>query len=337
MSASSAPCAPWLAVALVVYIAAACAISFRGFLHRSHVPPGAFRDQLAQWARTTLAALEPFLMRAGLQPTLLTCAQLGMSVLAGAAYAGGVVFLGGWLVLACGVLDLLDGSLARRTSQATPRGAFLDSVIDRYAEFFTLCGLGVLFADSWMLWVVACGLLGSMMVSYTRARAEGLGIECRGGLMQRAERYVLLGVGSFLNSVYDHLLCQPTHVLLSGALILFAVLTNLTALSRVRAVLLAVEGKRLRPIPPSPTEGDTSTLMPLSSEAPPGQEQRLVGSMFLPLGVGCVLETSYQPTGIVIIVSALALVLWGWAEAGVQKLRHRGQNAQVGEQKAQLP
>lgn len=240
MSPAPDLCHPWLAAALVLYIAGACTISCRGFLRRAHVPPSARRDQLAQWARTTLAALEPFLVRFGIHPTLLTLAQLGMSVLAGVAYAVECVFLGGWLVLGCGVLDLLDGSLARRTARATLRGAFLDSVIDRYAEFFTFCGLGVFFAGSWMLWVVAFGLLGSIIVSYARARAEGLGIECRGGLMQRAERYVLLGVGSFLSTVYNHLLCQPTHLLLSGALILFAVLTNLTALSRVRAVLLAV-------------------------------------------------------------------------------------------------
>lgn len=240
MSPAPDRCYPWLALALVVYVAAACVISCRGFLRRAQGPPSSVRDQLAQWARTTLASLEPLLVRFGIRPIHLTIAQLGMSALAGVAYALGCIFLGGWLVLGCGVLDLLDGSLARRTAQATLRGAFLDSVIDRYAEFFTFCGLGVFFSGSWMLWVVALGLIGSVMVSYARARAEGLGIECRGGLMQRAERYVLLGVGSFLSTAYNHLLCQPTHFLLSSALVLFAVLTNLTALSRVRAVLLAV-------------------------------------------------------------------------------------------------
>lgn len=337
MSSSPASCHPWLAVALVVYIAVACVISFRGFLHRTRVPPGATRDHLAQWARTTLAALEPFLVRLGLRPTQVTLAQLGISVLAGAAYAGGAVFLGGWLVLACGVLDLLDGSLARRMSQATLRGAFLDSVIDRYAEFFTLCGLGVLFAGSWMLGIVACGLLGSMMVSYTRARAEGLGIECRSGLMQRAERYVLLGVGSFLDAAYAHLLCQPTHSLLSGALLLFAVLTNLTAVSRVRAVLLAVEGQPSSATPLLTTGGEPHSDTTFAPEAPSGQVQRLLGSMFLPLGVGCILETSYQVTGIGIILVALGLVLWGWGEARVQKLRTRQQNMRMSEQRPQLP
>lgn len=191
--------------------------------------------------RTTLASLEPALIRLGVQPALVTSTQLVMSLLAGAAYAIGYVFLGGWLMLGCGVLDLLDGSLARRTAQATRRGAFFDSVIDRYAEFFTFCGLGVFFSGSWVMWVVAFGFLGSMMVSYARARAEGLGVECRGGLMQRGERYVLLGVASFLSTTSNHLFCRPTHSILILGLVLLAVLTNLTALSRVRSVFAALE------------------------------------------------------------------------------------------------
>jgi CDP-diacylglycerol--glycerol-3-phosphate 3-phosphatidyltransferase len=161
-------------------------------------------------------------------------------MLAGVAYALGCIFIGGWLMLGCGVFDLLDGSLARRTAQVTRRGAFLDSVIDRYTEFFTLCGLGAFFYDSWMLWTIAFALLGSMMVSYTRARAEGLGVECQGGLMQRGERYVLLGIGSFLSTVENHLLCHPRHLVLIFSLILLAVLTNVTAFSRARSVVSAL-------------------------------------------------------------------------------------------------
>ena len=190
--------------------------------------------------RINLALFEPALVHLGVRPDLLTFAQLGMSLLAGAAYATGYIFLGGWLMLACGVLDLLDGGLARHTTGATRRGAFLDSVIDRYAEFFTFCGLGVFFSTSWMVWVVAVGFLGSMMVSYTRARAEGLGVECRGGLMQRGERYVLLGVSSFLSTVFNHFFCQPAHYGLMIGLALLALLTNLTVLSRARAVIVAL-------------------------------------------------------------------------------------------------
>jgi phosphatidylglycerophosphate synthase len=237
MTPSPLTCHPWLASAIILYIFFACIISFYGFRRRLDTSYNSTRDLLNQWLRATLAAFEPILIHLGVRPVLLTFSQLGMSALAGIAYATGCIFLGGWLMLGCGVLDLLDGNLARRTAQATLRGAFLDSVIDRYAEFFTFCGLGILFSWSWMLWVVAFGFAGSVMVSYARARAEGLGVECRGGLMQRAERYVFLGVGSFLSTAYSHLLCQPTHFLLASILVLFAVLTNLTAISRVRAVL----------------------------------------------------------------------------------------------------
>ena len=239
--ASPLTCHPWLASGLILYLVVAVALSLRGFVRRARSLPASTRERIAQWMRTTLASLEPTLVRLGVRPSQLTSAQLGMSLLAGAAYATGRIFLGGWLVLGCGVLDLLDGSLARRTAQATRRGAFLDSVIDRYAEFFTFCGLGGFFSGSWMLWVVAFGLLGSIMVSYARARAEGLGVECRGGLMQRGERYLLLGGGSLLSTGVNHLSCQPTHVLLTLSLVLLAVLTNLTALSRVRTVMTTLE------------------------------------------------------------------------------------------------
>jgi len=238
---SSPACHPWLAASLGLYLTVAVVLSIRGFRRRTHPLPAAMHEWVGQWMRTGLASFEPPLIRLGVQPIFLTFAQLGLGLLAGITYAVGLIFLGGCLMLACGVLDLLDGGLARRTAQATRRGAFLDSVIDRYAEFFTFCGLATFFAASWMLWIVALGFLGSMMVSYARARAEGLGVECRGGLMQRGERYVFLGVTSFLSTVFNHLFCNPSHFVLIIGLVLMAVLTNLTALSRVRTVATALE------------------------------------------------------------------------------------------------
>jgi CDP-diacylglycerol---glycerol-3-phosphate 3-phosphatidyltransferase len=234
-------CRPYLAIGIVIYLTLAIIISVRSSFQRTRETQITTRDRIGQWMRTTLASLEPMLLRLGVRPTGLTLAQLGISVLAGIAYARSCVFLGGWLMLGCGVLDLLDGSMARRTGQVSRRGAFLDSVIDRYAEFFTFLGLGILFAGTWVTVVVACGFVGSMMVSYTRARAEGLGAECRGGLMQRAERYVLLGIASFLSTTLNHVLCQFTHVILIASLVLLALLTNLTALGRVRAVVAVLE------------------------------------------------------------------------------------------------
>jgi len=241
MPPSLLTCHPWLAGGVALYLAIAVCVSLRGFLRSSPQRFNSTHERIGQWMRVRLAAFEPMLIRFRIRPEHLTFAQLGMSLIAGVAYASGRIFLGGWLMLGCGVLDLLDGGLARHTVGATRRGAFLDSVIDRYAEFFTFCGLGVFFSASWMVWIVVIGFLGSMMVSYARARAEGLGVECRGGLMQRGERYVLLGVSSFLSTVVNHLLCQSAHYVLIGGLGLLAVLTNLTALSRVRTVAAALK------------------------------------------------------------------------------------------------
>lgn len=213
----------------------------RGFYRRTNLSPRTRRDLIGDWMRATLASFEPTLERLNVTPLSLTFAQLGFSCVAGLAYALGEVFLGGYFVLGSGILDLLDGGLARRTQQASRRGAFLDSVIDRYAEFFTFLGLGIFFAHSWLVWIIVFGFFGSLMVSYTRARAEGLGAECRGGLMQRGERYVLLSLASWLSVAANHLSCSSSHVVLIAGLVFMAVSTNVTALSRARTV--AVELK----------------------------------------------------------------------------------------------
>lgn len=234
-------CHPWLAGGVALYLTLAVFMSLRGFLRSSPQRFTSTHERVGQWMRMRLATFEPLLIRFRVRPEHLTFAQLGMSLIAGVAYASGHIFLGGWLMLGCGVLDLLDGGLARHTVGASRRGAFLDSVIDRYAEFFTFCGLGIFFSTSWLVWIVVVGFLGSMMVSYARARAEGLGVECRGGLMQRGERYVLLGISSFLSTVGNHLFCQSAHYVLIIGLLLLAGLTNLTALSRIRTVVAALE------------------------------------------------------------------------------------------------
>jgi phosphatidylglycerophosphate synthase len=115
-----------------------------------------------------------------------TAAAIGLEHLAGAA----------WLYIAAGILDVLDGRLARLSNQQTTAGALFDSVSDRWGELFVFAGFAWYLHDSpWMLAVLAASG-GSMMVSYTRARAEGLGIELSGGMMQRAERILLVVVGT---------------------------------------------------------------------------------------------------------------------------------------------
>lgn len=225
-------CQPWLALGFLLYLILATSLSLRGFFCR--LPPAPLtRAHFGQWLRELLSPLEQTLIRRQISPNLLTYTQLGVSLLAGLAYGSGAIFLGGWLVLESGVLDLLDGGVARSTGQANRRGAFIDSVVDRYAEFFTYLGLGMFFVSSWVLWAVVLAFLGSMMVSYARARAEGLGVACHVGMMQRAERYLLLGGGSLLSTTLNHLLCFRVHTVLIACLVIMAVLANVTAMHRI--------------------------------------------------------------------------------------------------------
>ncbi|MBI3303346.1 MAG: CDP-alcohol phosphatidyltransferase family protein [Deltaproteobacteria bacterium] len=225
-------CQPWLALGFLLYWILAVSLSLGSFFHR--LPPAPLtRAYFGQWLREMLSPFERVLIRQQIPPNLLSYAQLSVSLLAGLAYAKGVIFLGGWLVLESGVLDLLDGGIARSTGQANRRGAFIDSVVDRYAEFFTYLGLGVFFAFSWVFWAVVLAFLGSIMVSYVRARAEGLGVSCQVGVMQRAERYLLLGGGSMLSTTLNHLLCLHTHMVLIVCLVILVVLANVTAIHRI--------------------------------------------------------------------------------------------------------
>ena len=135
----------------------------------------------------------------------------------------------GWLILFSSLFDMLDGRLARTTGQATPFGAFYDSVLDRYCELLTLGALTFYFlryGHALFSLVTLLSLIGSIMVSYVRARAEGLGQECKVGLMQRPERVVLTALGAILTpplGLWALLIPQ----------LLIALLANLTAIVRI--------------------------------------------------------------------------------------------------------
>lgn len=163
------------------------------------------------------------LFRLRLRPNHLTLAGLGVSLLAAAAFVGGRTRLAGVLLIFAGLFDFFDGSLARASGQVTPFGAFLDSVIDRYSDLVVLLGIVVLFAGmphARGAVVAMAGLVGSVMVSYTKARAESIGVECTVGMMERPERMICLIAGALLD-------------LLEPALWVLAVLANLTAIQRI--------------------------------------------------------------------------------------------------------
>jgi len=152
--------------------------------------------------------------------------------------AQGNLFVGGLLVLFAGIFDMFDGAMARVRDAATTYGAFLDSTLDRYSESIILLGLlyyalqrpGLRDAlwpvgneQAWMIVFIFVASVGSLMVSYTKARAEGLGLECKTGLLARPERVVLLAIGLLTNTGI-------------WALALLAVFSNITALERIISV-----------------------------------------------------------------------------------------------------
>jgi len=143
------------------------------------------------------------------------------------------VGLGGALILFSSVFDMVDGYLARTGGLASTFGAFYDSVLDRYSELVTLLAIAFYFFSYGLPWFALStflSLVGSIMVSYVRARAEGLGAECKVGLMQRPERVVVTSLGALLTPLFASLwsLAIPQ--------ILIAVLANYTAGVRVRHV-----------------------------------------------------------------------------------------------------
>jgi CDP-diacylglycerol--glycerol-3-phosphate 3-phosphatidyltransferase len=146
------------------------------------------------------------LSRSGITPNALTFINLALNIVAAYFIATGHFLLGGVLVLVAGLFDLLDGALARFTKQTTRFGAILDSVADRISEAAILCGLLIWYIPqeeaSLEIVLIFVVLIGSFLVSYIRARAEGLGWQCQVGLFTRAERVIVLAIGLLINQIF---------------------------------------------------------------------------------------------------------------------------------------
>jgi CDP-diacylglycerol--glycerol-3-phosphate 3-phosphatidyltransferase len=161
-----------------------------------------------------------------LSPNSFSIGGMIITTIGAAAFLVGYIRLAGILVLLGGICDTIDGLLARTTGMASRFGALLDSTVDRYAEFMMFFGIAAYFfyIDDF---ATAAGtflaLCGSFMVSYSRARAESLGIEAAIGLMQRPERIVLIGLGAIIHINAFKL-----------AIWLVAIFANYTALQRIR-------------------------------------------------------------------------------------------------------
>lgn len=237
-------CHPWLAAGATCFVAVLLVrelapIAREQGPHTAASESGLLGERLRLWFRGRIAPLVDVLLRLGLTANVVSLSQLATSIVCGVAYAHGWMFTAGWILITSGTLDVLDGEMARREGHAGPRGAFIDSVVDRYGETAVFAGLVAFYRDTWVLWGVLAAWAGGFLVSYTRARAESLGIDCRAGLLQRPERYVILGGASMVSVVVAHFTCHPTgrHTLVAGGICVLAILANATALQRARGAL----------------------------------------------------------------------------------------------------
>lgn len=179
----------------------------------------------------TVSPIVSWLIRAGIRPNTITTVGTGLVLLSALFYGTGHIRLGGLVLLLSGVLDTLDGQVARGGAMVTRFGAFYDSVIDRVGDGATFIGIGAYLllapdvayrSTAVVLCMVA--ILASLLVSYARARAEGLGIDCKVGIAQRAERILLLGLCSLIFGAGPHgLLIEAIVALLAVASIITVV------------------------------------------------------------------------------------------------------------------
>ncbi len=183
-------------------------------------------ETVREWTQGLRSAIARVLGGWGITPNTLTLLGYALHLPVMVMLATGRLRPGGLLFIAASAFDALDGSVAREMGQATPFGAFLESVLDRFSEGTVLFGLLLHYLNSGARLepaLIYVAMFGSLLVSYTRARAEGVGIACKEGLFTRFERVILLAAGLILG------LTRPV-------LWLLAILTVFTALQRVAYV-----------------------------------------------------------------------------------------------------
>lgn len=198
-----------------------------------------YRDILQKVIYRIINPLIKGMIKIGITPNLVTFIGFVGNIVAAAFFIyasqnnaqASAIGWGGFIIIASGLFDMMDGRLARMGHMSSSFGALWDSTLDRYSELVSLFGITLIFLEAygdwfWMGVVSFAAMVGSVMVSYVRARAEGLGIECKVGFMQRPERIVVTAVTAVLTG------CTGNLWWLAGGMILIAVLANITAFWR---------------------------------------------------------------------------------------------------------
>lgn len=158
-----------------------------------------FGDWIREWFYWFISPVGRMSVKTGLAPEVFNAVGLVVGLASGYAYGVDRLPLGGALLLLSGITDAFDGLVARARGVVSSYGAFLDSTLDRFTEVAVFAGLAVRYHEPWPSFVIVAGLGGSLLVSYARARGESVGVLCDLGVMQRAERLLLIGFGSILD------------------------------------------------------------------------------------------------------------------------------------------
>ncbi|MCF7824055.1 MAG: CDP-alcohol phosphatidyltransferase family protein [Candidatus Marinimicrobia bacterium] len=170
----------------------------------------------------------------GKNPNIISFTASIIGVISAFFFLVGFSATGGVVLLISGILDTLDGTVARLGERSSKFGATLDSSLDRYVEMFVFMGITFHFRDSSMFFWTLFALMGSMMVSYIRARAQSLGVDRLVGMMQRFERFVILSLAAILNPIGVEY--WGSEIILQLGIIILAIGTNYTAYQRLMVV-----------------------------------------------------------------------------------------------------
>ncbi|MGH9360085.1 MAG: CDP-alcohol phosphatidyltransferase family protein [Candidatus Acidiferrales bacterium] len=158
--------------------------------------------KIGQGGKYLFGGIVRVFVRRGINPNILTVVGLSINVVAAYLFAAGYFQWAGFTIILAAIFDLTDGPVARISRRVTPFGGFLDSVLDRYSDFLLLVGLLVFYSRAdrfWYVVLVAVCMIGAVMTSYSRARAENVIQSCKVGFMERPERIVLLIIGALFN------------------------------------------------------------------------------------------------------------------------------------------
>jgi len=212
--------------------------------------PAPLRAAFLDW----MDPVADWLIRWRVQPNSITLTSVVVLLGSGAAFGLGLPRLGAAWLLVSGILDILDGKVARRGGMSTAFGAFFDSTLDRLGEAALFSGIAIYFVTTagqrWPILGLGVSLLtlaGSFLVSYARARAEGLGLECKVGIAQRPERIIGLGVPTLFFGAGPH------GWLLLVLMVALAVANAVTVVQRVAHVYRLTDPGRDAPSPsPAP-------------------------------------------------------------------------------------